>query len=205
MKKTHQMLRSIVTLSLCFVLFCGTAFAGTFPDVPDSADYAEAVESLAEMGILRGDSYGYFNPNNTITRAEAATIICRMLGNEEDANRLKTSRFSDVSSSHWAVGYVAKAEELGIIGGYGNGKFGPSDAVTYEQMVKMIICAWGYEDMANRSGGYPTGYLSAAKALGMVVNPPGDTSKPAARKSIAVLIYDSLQIPTAYENGGDSV
>ena len=53
---------------------------GAIPDVPMSADYADAVYLLYRAGILTGsDINGTFNPNSTITRAEAAAIITRII------------------------------------------------------------------------------------------------------------------------------
>lgn len=53
---------------------------GAIPDVSMSADYADAVYLLYRAGILTGsDSNGTFNPSSTITRAEAAAIITRIV------------------------------------------------------------------------------------------------------------------------------
>ena len=53
---------------------------GVIPDVPMSADYAVAVYMLYRAGILTGsDTFGTFNPDSTITRAEAAAIITRIV------------------------------------------------------------------------------------------------------------------------------
>lgn len=53
---------------------------GTIPDVPVDADYADAVYMLYRAGVLAGsDDAGSFNPNSTITRAEAAAVITRII------------------------------------------------------------------------------------------------------------------------------
>lgn len=194
MKKRTNRMRMIASIFLCFGILCSNAFAavGTFPDVPETADYFEAVEMLAELGIVKGDDHGNFNPDSTITRAEAATMICRLLGVEEEAKAITQSSFTDVPSTHWAVGYVTKCVELGIIGGYGNGKFGPSDPVTYEQMVKMLICVWGLEQDAQDAGGWPDGYLSVGVDMGICLDLPQSTNSPASRQVVAVLIYNSI-------------
>lgn len=192
MKKPHQILRTILALSLCCVLFCSTAFAGSFPDVPDNATYAEAVEVLADMAVLQGDASGNFNPNKTITRAEAAAVMCRLVGVEDEVKNSQITAFTDVASSHWASGYVAKATELDIIGGYGNGKFGPSDAVTQQQIIKMLVCAWGYEDSAQAKGGWPNGYAAVAEELGVVSSSSSVSSAPATRATVAQWAYAML-------------
>lgn len=192
MRQLQRIMQGIVLFTLCGVLLCGNAFADVtntpFPDVPADADYAEAAITLSEMGIFKGDEAGNFNPDNPISRAEAATVICRMLGVEDEAKQIKTAVFTDVPSSHWAVGYTAKAADLGIINGYGNGKFGPSDPVTYEQMVKMLVCAWGYGEDGQSRGGYPSGYIAVANDLGITHGIP----KEAHRANVARLTYNTL-------------
>lgn len=196
MRQLQRIAQGIVAFVLCAVLLCGTVFADVggspFPDVPENADYAEAAATLAEFGIFEGDSTGNFNPNKTISRAEAAAVICRVMGVEEEAKQLTTAVFTDVPASHWAVGYVAKAAELGIIGGYGNGKFGPSDPVTYAQMVKMLVCAGGWAEEALAYGGWPNGYLQVADESGYTRGIAHSANDAIPRSSVAVLVYNTL-------------
>lgn len=147
------------------ILICPALAVSSFPDVDESADYAEAVEYLKDVGIMRGDDKGNFNPNQTVTRAEMATIICNMLGETEGLSVSDT--FSDVPATHWANKYITKAFELGFVSGYGNGQFGPNDTVTYEQAITMIIRAGGLESYASDAGGYPDGYISVANDKGL--------------------------------------
>jgi len=53
---------------------------GAIPDVDMSADYADAVYLLYRAGILTGsDAKGTFQPDSTVTRAEAAAIVTRIV------------------------------------------------------------------------------------------------------------------------------
>ncbi len=173
-----------------------------FPDVPKSAAYFEAVNTLYEIGIITGDENGNFNPNSTITRAEAATMICRLLGMEDEAKSMTTATFSDLPRSHWANGYVAKAAEMGIINGHGNGKFEPESPVTCEQMLKMLVCAWGWSEQAEELGGYPDGYVAVADELGFTDDITVGYSENCPRKDVALLTYEFTKVPTGYEVGG---
>lgn len=135
--------------------------AASFPDVASGADYAEAVDYVSDMGLMVGDKTGKFHPDQAVTRAEMATILCNMLGETENLST-DGSVFTDVPADHWANRYVVKAAELGLVSGYGNGKFGPSDKVTYEQVATMIVQAKGAGEIAFAMGGYPDGYLQVA-------------------------------------------
>src|SRR5574344_1482976 len=90
-------------LILLATLFCGTVFAqtGIFLDVLPDAKYAQAVQTLAEKGIVRGDNNGNYNPDKNVTRAEAATIMCRIVGVGNEAEQIKKTSVSDVRGSHW--------------------------------------------------------------------------------------------------------
>ncbi len=218
MKKAQRAFQRIATLLVCMALLCTTSLAdmegsgsvdpdtsdspsseisssvSAFPDVPADAEYAEAANALCEMGIFTGDAQGNFNPNSTITRAETAVIMCRLMGVEEDAKALKESPFSDVPASHWAVSYIAKATELGIINGDGTGNFRPSDSVTYEQIIKMLVCAWGYGNIAEEKGGYPSGYLTMAEEMGFTEEVSFSPAENALRSGVAQLMHESLEL-----------
>lgn len=215
MKKTRKLTKTVVAALLCMGFLGTEALAdvtipvseGTeisreefvksqelpFPDVPEDAAYTQAVLSLTQMGIVTGDEKGNFNPDATINRAETAAIICRIMGVEEEAKTMKTEVFADVPATHWAVGYVAKAAELGIINGYGNGNFGPGNPVTYAQMVKMLVCVWGWETEAKQAGGWPNGYLQVADQNGYTQGIRQEPQDEIARSTVMTLIYNSLQ------------
>lgn len=180
---------------MCMMLLASNALAdeeGPFPDVPADATYAEAVTTLVELEILTGDDQGNFNPDKTITRAEAAAIICRMLGVETEATSTTANTFSDVPNSNWAAGYISKAARLGIVSGYGDGKFGPEDSVTQQQIIKMIVCAMDYESKADELGGWFSGYLSVAQELGIVSSDEIVTSDEASRWQVSMYIFNCI-------------
>lgn len=159
-----------------------------FSDVDKYAEYTAAIEYVNSAGLMTGDDTGKFNPNKTVTRAEMAVIVCRMLNVTK--NLRTSSAFSDVPTSHWANIYITKATELGIINGYGNGKFGPSDPVTYEQALKMIMNASGLEGEAIAAGGYPNGYISVAHDYGITRQVSASKGTNLRRWEIASILYN---------------
>lgn len=183
----HKIQRILASL-LAFTLLTCPALAMSFPDVDENAAYAEAVDYLGDNGIFSGDDKGNFNPNKPVTRAEMATIICRMLGETE--NLPGSTAFIDVPVEHWANSYVGKATELGIVSGYGNGKFGPSDTVTYEQAVTMMFRALDLCAEAELAGGYPSGYIKLAEKYGYTVGLFANTGDLLNRWQIAQLVYN---------------
>lgn len=84
---------------------------------------------------MAGVSSTLFSPNSTTTRGQLVTILYRAEGAPVVE---ETNKFSDVPTSKWYSKAVAWASEKGIVSGYGNGRFGPSDGVTREQMVTIL-------------------------------------------------------------------
>ena len=203
-------LKKTLAVVLAFVMVLGMGAISTFAysDVTPGTITDEAVSILSNLNILTGFEDGTFRPEETVTRAQMAAIICRTLGYESQAESSKGfTVFNDVAADHWASGYVNVAQAQGIINGYGDGNFGPEDQVTYEQAVKMIVSALGYDLAAQGRGGYPTGYLAIASAEGITKNANGRVGDAAARATIAVLVYNSLEVQlmdqTSWSTGTD--
>lgn len=175
---------------LCVVLACPAKASSTFPDVDENAAYAEAAEYLNEIGVMQGDTQGNFNPNKTVTRAQMAAIICRMLG-ENESTSANESGFIDVPTSYWAYDNIVTASSLGVITGYNDGSFRPDNTVSYKQAVTMIVRALDYENEANSEGGYPDGYLLIGQRIGLLNGISLTNETPLDRKSVAIIIYNS--------------
>lgn len=183
-KSISAFLASLLAISL---LTC-SASAKTFPDVDSNSPYSTAIEYVSELGVMVGGSNGNFNPNQIVSRCEMATIICRMLGMAE--NLSKSEVFTDVPTTHWANAYVGKVAEMGIVGGYGNGKYGPGDPVTYEQAITMIVRTIGEGDRATSNGGYPKGFIQVAQEKNLLNGIQAVQGQGLSRGAVAMLLYN---------------
>ncbi|WP_164510424.1 S-layer homology domain-containing protein [Agathobaculum sp. Marseille-P7918] len=83
-----------------------------FIDVPETHWAFDAVHTALAQGWVTGDPSGLFRPNDSITRAEAVTILNRVLGRQGDAVMAATGEgirvMPDVPDTHWA--YLAMLE-----------------------------------------------------------------------------------------------
>lgn len=171
-----------------------------FSDVRDTDYYAQAATALEKLGILDGYPDGTFGAERSITRAEMAAVVCRMIDKETDGDKAagKTA-FDDVAASHWASGYINVASDEKIIEGDGNGKFRPEDDVKYEEAIKMIVCALGYGDNIEVDPkDWSAGYLEAADENGISDDLKGSKGKAATRGDVAVMTYNGLASDSAY-------
>ena len=106
----------------------------SFSDVPDGAWYADAVETLASLGMFTGYPDGTFHPNSTITRAEFAAAALSFADMAPSAR----CSFPDVSAQDWFYPYVASAAEYGWIGGYPDGTYRPNSNITRAEVTIIV-------------------------------------------------------------------
>ncbi|HNC91713.1 MAG TPA: S-layer homology domain-containing protein [Anaerolineales bacterium] len=112
----------------------------TFSDVSGHEDEVY-IRYLATLGLISGFADGTFGPDNTLTRAEAATLF--EISNGYDSTTLPTSApagcdFTDVTVSDWFAGWVWQACDDGFMNGVGGGLFDPNNLLTRGQVVTIF-------------------------------------------------------------------
>lgn len=103
-------------LSAVTLISCSSALAADYSDVNQSAWYASYVNKISELNAFSGYEDGTFRPDNQITQEEfIKTVVCLICGelNESNAPTVKNTWNSKWSS--WAIPYLDKAFELGLI------------------------------------------------------------------------------------------
>lgn len=97
------------------------------------------VEALSS-GLLKGYSDGSIKPDQSITRAEFATLVARGFHPEESVSHAGRTwpRFSDVPSSHWAKGYVEMLAEKGYILGTSSDTASPDEPITRAEVACIL-------------------------------------------------------------------
>ena len=106
-----------------------------FTDVAESAWYYDAVAYVYEKGMMTGTNDGTtFSPSMNLTRG----MMAQVMFNIEKGTAPATSSFTDVAAGAWYADAVNWAATNGIVGGYGNGNFGPEDSITREQMAVLL-------------------------------------------------------------------
>ena len=202
MRKHKLLAGTVLILSmLIFALPVITASAREFSDVPITASYYTAVDKLSNMGVIQGREGGNFAPEAQTTRAEFCAFMSRATGYNETYYTAGDIPFSDVPDGYWANNYISYCYEKGYINGMLDGSFAPADPVTYEQVVKMVVCSSGAGDESLRSVGpyWYSGYVAVAEKYGLLQNTKKTVGKDANRAFVAQMVYNSL----SFINGGD--
>ncbi|MBQ7036299.1 MAG: S-layer homology domain-containing protein [Clostridia bacterium] len=111
------------------------------------AQAEENAVALNTLGLFKGTENG-FELEKSLTRAEAVTLLVRVLGKEAEAEKMgKTHPFSDVAP--WADGYISIAYENGLTNGISDTLFGANDKVESNMYLTFLLRALGYEDGEN--------------------------------------------------------
>ena len=108
-----------------------------FEDIDYSKDYAGAVMSLYQSGIVKGASDKMFNPEKVVTTAEAATMIMRALGYEPMAEE----------AGGYPSGYLAAASKAGIF----NGVSQADNNLTISAAVRLVFNSLTVDRMERKS------------------------------------------------------
>lgn len=189
-------------------IFAAEGDTPAFSDMKSTDYYAQAATALEEMGIIAGYPDGTYGAEKSINRAEMAAIVCRIIYKEADTETAKgRTIFDDVAEDYWASGYINVAVREKIINGDGDGKFRPEDDVTYEEAIKMIVCALGYgENVTPDPADWSKAYIDIADDKGITSGLKGKKGEAATRGDIAVMSYNGLSadltMPTASLGAG---
>ena len=106
-----------------------------FTDVKDSDWFYEDVAYVFAEGLMNGTSATTFSPYANTTRGMIVTILYRLAGAPAVSG---TNPFDDVKPGSYYEDAITWAAANKIVGGYGNGKFGPDDNITREQMAAIL-------------------------------------------------------------------
>lgn len=165
-----------------------------FADVVDSP-YRTAIETLHDLGLITGRAPDAYEPAELVTRAEMAVLLLRAARQQitvEDGDQALP--FSDLPSGYWAASAIRRASELEWIRG-ADGRFRPTDPVTHEEAITMILRAAG--QAKDITGRWPDGYVAKAWRLGLTDGIEFTLGARLTRGEAAQLLYEwIMRVPT---------
>ncbi len=120
----------------------------------DGYKWAEdAIERMAEKGVIRGIGNGLFAPKRSVTKLEAIVMALRIMGEEDEACKYledikEGKKKFDLKDylQEWSYGYVALAEDKGILDEADVLYFRLNDPATRHEVAKYLVRAIGEED-----------------------------------------------------------
>ena len=173
--------------------------ASAFKDI--SADYAYYTEInfLKQLGYIKGDLDGRFNPGHTLSREHAAVILSRVF--DLDTSKGATQKFTDVPLSHRYFKEINAIANANLVGGKGDGTYDPTGKLTRAQMAAILVKAYKLEgESAKKFKDVPTSHW-AHKQVHILANSGITTgnekgnfepNKPVNRAQFSAFLYRSI-------------
>jgi len=178
------------------------AAAATSTEAEVQAQYADALSLLTNWGIYKGTSEDNLDAAKLIARYEMALFVSRVSTGWTDDSKWAvadqwydrdhdTSGFDDLEGTP-AINYLGAlsyASQKGIILGYGNKKFGPTDGITYQDALTMIVRTLGYYNLS-----WPWGNIEKAVTLCLTKGIPSSVKYTDIlnRGEVAQILYNAL-------------
>lgn len=159
----------------------GQAWGATFSDVAPDDWFATAVSELSDAGVINGFSDGSFRPYDTVTRAQLAAMLARVLQPPQSY----TEPFADVSSSDWFYGSVAGLYSAGVISGTSSTSFSPNVGIDRQQTATLIMRALGYSLQGQPQDGISLALASEQQAAWLAGFKDRDFVSPVHGRNVA--------------------
>ena len=150
----------------------------TYKDIPTNHWAYKYIEYVTRKRIVSGYEDGTYRPTLIITRDQMAVFISRAIagGDSKVPADTGTPTFKDVGATYWAYKYIEYLADRGLVSGYSDGTFHPTEKVTRAQMAVFVTRAFDLISqylIANISGKVTTS-TGAALANAYLVFNEGD-------------------------------
>ena len=128
-----------------------------FTDIANkSAEMQKAIRYLASKGIINGTTETSFSPDQTISRAQIASLMVQALGKMDNS---ATANFTDVPKNAWYYHQAASSQKHGLFSGYEDNTFRGGNVIQKDQLVNVAGNVL-VKEMGYKAPGNPSAYLS---------------------------------------------
>lgn len=191
------MKKSLLKLIILSFIITALLSCSTFAKEEPKTASREVINTIQLLEIANGDENGNMNYGANVTRAEFIKMAINASSSKKAAANIKlnVSLFPDVKNSHWAAGYISIAINNGLVKGYLDGTFKPSNNVTLEEAATIVLRLLGYTS-DDLSGNYPTVQLNKYRDLNLDDNITANQGDKLTREQCMILIYNMLSAET---------
>lgn len=154
-------------------------------ETPENIAAVRAAEDRKASGV--SETVTDAAPGESVASVGAKTYYA-----DSNTEKVVQEPFKDVTELHWAYSEIEYLRGMGIVSGYTDGSFRPDENILYEQAVKFVVAALGYDFMAESYGGYPDGYIRTASQLKILKNVGGAMGTAATREQIVLLLFNAV-------------
>nr|WP_300184432.1 DUF6612 family protein [uncultured Agathobaculum sp.] len=175
----------------CKMILAAVLLAAGLLVTAGASSYDHCADQLKVLGLFQGTEQGY-ELDRAPTRAEAATMLVRLLGKEEAAKELEyTAPFTDLEG--WEQPYVQYLYENGLTTGASATTFEPLEACSAQMYTTFLLRALGYSDKDGVDFTYADA-VSFGESVGLVDYANCDTEN-FVRDHVAAMSLTALNTP----------
>jgi len=195
-----------------FIMFNSlTSFAAAvFPPDIEGNTYESAVKFVYNRGIVEGYPDGTYKSDQTLNRAELLKVIITSKFSASEYNPYEgDSCFTDVDGTQWYTKFVCFAKSRGIVEGYPDGSFKPSNNVNFVEALKIMMEGMGVDPSSSSGGEWYMAYYDSATAHYLVPDELKNqyshnfSRGQAAEVIMRILSLDASVVqPAVYSTGG---
>lgn len=190
MKKHGKLLSFILAVMLAAVMVVAASGLEIFiiASSDEYESYTTSARYLEAIDVMKGYEDGDLHLEEPILRYQAALFFARVITGVTDESAWgigASAKFSDVPEYGPVIDMIA---DMDVVRGYGNGTFGYTDRIRYQDMCVMLLRVLGYE---TENMVYPMSYVLKVEELGLDL----EGVKPADylnRGQTAQMVYDAL-------------
>ncbi|KAB2399882.1 S-layer homology domain-containing protein [Bacillus thuringiensis] len=172
-----------------------------FNDVPANHWSTKAIYDLANRKVVAGYGNGKFGFSDNVTRGQVARMIYAYV-KPANADASFKNPFTDIKGHMFEKEILALAK-AGFVNGYDNGKFGPDDILTREQMAQVLTNAFkfkattttSFKDVDKKSWAYNA--INAIEKNGVTSGTGGNMYSPqmyVTREQYSQFLYNSINV-----------
>ncbi|HDR4907711.1 TPA: S-layer homology domain-containing protein [Bacillus cereus] len=172
-----------------------------YNDVPANHWSTKAIYDLTNRKVVQGYGNNVFGFGDNVTRGQVARMIYTYL-KPADADTSFKNPFNDIKGHLFEKEILALAK-AGLVNGFGDGKYGPDDILTREQMAKVLTNAFKFKatkttkfaDVDKNSWAY--GAISALEENGVTIGTGDNMYSPkmfVTREAYSQFLYNSINV-----------
>ncbi|MGW5955830.1 S-layer homology domain-containing protein [Bacillus mycoides] len=172
-----------------------------FNDVPANHWSTKAIYDLANRKVVAGYGNGQFGFGDNVTRGQVARMIYAYV-KPADADASFKNPFTDIKGHMFEKEILALAK-AGLVSGYGEGKYGPDDILTREQMAQVLTNAFKFKATKTASftdvdkNSWALKAISALEENGVTIGTGSDKYSPqmhVTREQYSQFLYNSINV-----------
>ncbi|WP_145407551.1 glycoside hydrolase family 3 N-terminal domain-containing protein [Paenibacillus xylanexedens] len=151
------------------LIWAGNAGAESrFTDLQYSKWAEDGIQYMAERGTVAGYGNGIFQPEKSVTRAQAVTFMVRELYADELQRPVQGGTYSDVPTTHPFYREITIAAKNGLASGFPDGNFRPNAPISRAETAAFLTRAYPLEEGKQSANWTDTGSHWAAAPILML-------------------------------------